>query len=204
MSRIRPYRREDQAAIFDICVKTADAGKDATGLFSDDDLWGLVFAVPYVQRHPDLAWVVETDDERVVGYIVATDDTDGFEQWFRDEWWPRFAARFPRPLLADTREERIIEYAYGRAPGREPNADRYPAHLHIDLLPETQGQGLGRKLIDTLFAELDRRGVPGLHLAMDPANVGAARFYERLGMQRLKAPGDGLSFGVRFSDAPAT
>ena len=38
--------------------------------------------------------------------------------------------------------------------------DAYPAHLHIDLLPELQGQGMGRRLIDTLRAALAdaRRG----------------------------------------------
>lgn len=198
MTGIRPYRDGDRAAMFEICVRTADAGKDATGLFGDDELWGLIFAVPYVERHPDLAWVVEADDGRAIGYVVATDDTDAFERWFRDEWWPQFAERFPRPGTPQTPEEKIVEYAYARGPGREPNTAEYPAHLHIDLLPETQGRGLGRTLIETLFAELRHRGVSGLHLGMNPDNVGAAKFYERIGMQRLPAAGDAMQFGVLF------
>lgn len=198
MSSIRPYRPEDRAALFDVCVKTADAGADATGIFSDDELWGLLFAVPYAERHPDLAWVVESEDERVIGYIVATDDTDAFEQWFRDEWWQQFSERFPRPANATTREEHMIEYGYSRGPGRETHAAQYPAHLHIDLLPETQGEGLGRRLIETLFGELARRGVVGLHLGMDPNNTGAAAFYERLGMQALPADPGSQKYGVRF------
>lgn len=198
MSRIRPYRPSDRAALSEVCVRTADAGADATGILSDDDLWGDLFAVPYAERHPDLAWVVETDDERVIGYLVATDDTDVFYAWFRDEWWPAFHERFPRPPSPATREEHLIAYGYGRVPGAEPLAADYPAHLHIDLLPETQGQGLGRKLIETLFEELARRGVTGLHLGMDPKNIGAAAFYERLGMTPLPTAPGGQSFGVRF------
>ncbi|MFT4260342.1 GNAT family N-acetyltransferase [Microbacterium sp.] len=197
MSVIRPYRASDRAAISEICLKTADAGGDATGILSDDELWGDLFAVPYVERHPDLAWIVESDDGRAIGYIVATDDTDGFYRWFRDEWWQALAEKYPRPAEIVTREDRMVEYGYGRAPGIEPHAAEYPAHLHIDLLPEAQGQGLGRRLIETLFAELSRRGVPGLHLGMDPANDGAAAFYERLGMVELPA-GSGKSYGVRF------
>lgn len=200
MSSIRPYRPSDRASLFEVCVRTADAGEDATGVFSDDELWGLLFAVPYVERHPDLAWVVETDDERVIGYIVATDDTDAFEAWFRDEWWPQFADRFPAVAEPETREEKMLAYAYGRRPGAEPNAAEYPAHLHIDLLPETQGQGLGRELMRTLFDELARRGVKGLHLGMDPANTGAAAFYERLGMTPLPSAPGGQSYGVTFGD----
>jgi ribosomal protein S18 acetylase RimI-like enzyme len=198
VSRIRPYRPSDRAALYEVCVKTADAGEDATGLVSDDTLWGDIFAIPYVERHPDLAWVVEADDERVIGYIVATDDTDAFYGWFRDVWWPQLAERHPRPADPATVEDRMTAYAYGRRPGIEPNAEDYPAHLHIDLLPETQGQGLGRRLIETLFDELTRRGVPGLHLGMNPKNTGAAAFYERLGMQRLPSSPGSLSYGVTF------
>jgi len=198
MSHIRPYRDEDRPALFDICVRTADAGADATGIFSDDELWGLLFAVPYAHRHPDLAWVVEADDGRVIGYLVSTDDTDAFERWFRDEWWPTFAERFPRPADPQSREEKMLAYAYGRGPGKEPNASEYPAHLHIDLLPETQGQGLGRRLLDTVFDELTRRGIVGLHLGMDPTNLPAAAFYERVGLERLPAPDGSLIYGTRF------
>ncbi|MDP3951904.1 GNAT family N-acetyltransferase [Microbacterium sp.] len=199
MTSIRPYRADDRSALLEICLKTADAGGDATGMFSDDDLWGLLFAVPYSERHPDLCWIVEADDGRAIGYIVATDDTDAFEQWFRDEWWPQFAERFPRPDAAESPEEKMIEYGYRRGPGQNPNTEQYPAHLHIDLLPETQGQGLGRRLIETLFAELRRRGVKGLHLGMNPANEGAAAFYERLGMERLPADEGSRSYGERFT-----
>ena len=41
MSRIRPYLPTDRAALYEICVQTADAGGDATGILSDDSLWGL-------------------------------------------------------------------------------------------------------------------------------------------------------------------
>ena len=49
----------------------------------------------------------------------------------------------------------------GGSPVAEPYAAEYPAHLHIDLLPELQGQGWGRRLIDTLVAALRERGVRG-------------------------------------------
>nr|WP_314845976.1 GNAT family N-acetyltransferase [uncultured Microbacterium sp.] len=198
MSRIRPYRPADRDAMYEVCTRTADAGEDATGILSDDRLWGDLFAVPYAERHPDLAWVVESDDGRVIGYLVATDDTEAFAAWFHDEWWPPLEGRYPRPLETVSREDRMLSYGYDQAPGRSRHADEHPAHLHIDLLPETQGQGLGRALIETLFDELRRRGVPGLHLGLDPKNTGAAAFYERLGMIPLVEENGGASFGVRF------
>ena len=197
MARIRPFRSDDIDGLYDVCVKTADVGADATGMLEDDALWGDLFAVPYARRDPGLCWVVESDDGRVIGYVVATDDTDAFAAWFHDEWWPSRRDRYRRSGASEpTAQDRFIAYGDRQAPGDDPIVREYPAHLHIDLLPETQGQGLGRRLIDALLAELARRGVPALHLSMNAANAPAGAFYERLGFTQL-ASGDGsTTYGI--------
>ena len=187
-------------ALYEICLRTADAGADASHLFLDGRLVGDVFAAPYAVHDRGLCWVVEADDGRTVGYLVATDDTDGFERWFRDVWWPSRAGEHPLPEPDERyRDARVIGYASGRGSEQERWAARYPAHLHIDLLPETQGQGLGRRLMQTLFDELRRRGVAGAHLGMNPQNAGAGAFYERLGMRMLETYADTTVYGIRFS-----
>jgi ribosomal protein S18 acetylase RimI-like enzyme len=188
MSRIRAFRSGDEAALADVCLRTADAGSDATGVLDDDALWAEIFVLPYVARHPEFAFVVEADDGRVVGYVVAAPDTRAFEEWFRNEWWPKFAERWPEPESGDTRQDRLVRYAYRRAPGGEPYGDTHPAHLHIDLLPEAQGQGWGRRLIDTLSEALRAAGVPSVHLVASADNAGAVAFYDRLGFSRLPSP----------------
>lgn len=202
MARIRPFRSDDIDGLYDVCVKTADVGADATGMLEDDALWGDLFAVPYARRDPGLCWVVESDDGRVIGYVVATDDTDAFAAWFHDEWWPSRRDRYRRSGASEpTAQDRFIAYGDRQAPGDDPIAREYPAHLHIDLLPETQGQGLGRRLIDTLLAELARRDVPALHLSMNAANAPAGAFYERLGFTQL-ASGDGsTTYGITIPAA---
>lgn len=197
--RIRPFRPGDEPALADICLKTADAGADATGVLDDDDLWAEIFVLPYVARHPDLAFVVETDDGRVVGYVVSAPDTRAFEEWFRSEWWPRRGSRWPRPSAPSTRQDGIVAYAYGRGAGAEPYGDDYPAHLHIDLLPEAQGRGLGRRLIDTLVVELRRQGVPGLHLVASSENLGAVAFYPRVGFTAVPSHEGVQAFGMKLS-----
>lgn len=181
MSRIRPFRTGDEPALADICLKTADAGGDATGVFEDDRIWAEIFVLPYVARHPDLAFVVEADDGHLIGYIVATPDTRGFEDWFHDEWWPERGAKWPLPDVERSRQDGTLIYAYARRAGAEPHGDTYPAHLHIDLLPEAQGQGWGRRLVDTLVDVLRARGVTGLHLVAGSDNAGALAFYPRVG-----------------------
>lgn len=193
---IRPFRPGDEPALADICLRTADSGGDATGLLDDDTIWAEVFVLPYVARHPDLAFVVEGEDERLLGYVVAAPDTRAFEQWFHDEWWPDRGAHWPRPDTEVTRQDRIIGYAYRRRAGAEPYGDDYPAHLHIDLLPETQGQGWGRRLIETLVAALRDRGVEGLHLVASVENAGAMAFYPRVGFSSLPSGPGVQAFGM--------
>lgn len=195
MALIRPFRSGDEPALADICLKTADAGADGTGILDDDDLWAEIFVLPYAARHPDLAFVVETDDGRVVGYVVGAPDTAAFEEWFRTEWWPQHAARWPKPDGEHSRQDGILLYAYGRRGGAEPYGDEYPAHLHIDLLPEAQGQGLGRRLIDTLSAALAAQGVTGLHLVASSDNAGAIAFYPRVGFAPLPSHPGVQAFG---------
>ena len=50
--RIRRYEDGDHDAVYDICVRTADAGGDARGKYSSDDLMPDLFAGPYVFLEP--------------------------------------------------------------------------------------------------------------------------------------------------------
>jgi ribosomal protein S18 acetylase RimI-like enzyme len=187
---IRLARVADAAAIDDICVRTGAAGQDARGRFSSDDLLPDVWARPYLALEPELAFVIDPGSG-AIGYLLATADTAAFVEHYREHWLPGFAARWaddddPRdaePVRAGLEPERMLV----------PELDGYPAHLHIDLLPEAQGRGWGRALIDHLVAHLRARGVPGVHLGVDPANTGAVAFYGRLGFDPLPSGVLGLS-----------
>jgi ribosomal protein S18 acetylase RimI-like enzyme len=183
VSSIRPYRTTDRSDVAEICIRTAAAGKDATGVYSDDNLLSDIWVLPYVDLEPDLAFVVD-NGERAAGYVVGVADTRAFIERYRTEWLPRYAEKYGD--LAETeRDGGMVKL--GLDPDRMaiPEVDEYPAHLHIDLLPELQRQGFGRKLIATLLAALRERGVPGLHLGVASDNDDGRAFYSRLGFIEL-------------------
>src|ERR1700759_5256020 len=93
---IRPYRETDHDAVYDVCVRTADAGGDARGKYSTDDLMPDLFAGPYVFLEPDFAFVLD-DGQRAVGYVLGTPDTAAFARAYRERWIPRLAGRYPPP-----------------------------------------------------------------------------------------------------------
>jgi ribosomal protein S18 acetylase RimI-like enzyme len=180
---IRPYTSADAAAVARVCLLTAEAGTDATGLYSSDELMPDVFARPYLAFDPGLAFVL--DAAGVAGYILGVADTRSFVSWYRETWIPHLAGRYEHVVPPVTKDDGIRNLAFSPERMLIPELDEYPAHLHVDILPAAQGSGNGRRLIGALVEALRARGVPGVHLAMDPANTGARAFYDRLGFVEL-------------------
>lgn len=190
---IRSYRPDDLGELYEICLKTGDAGQDATGTM-DAQLLGHFFAAPYAVLEPGLAFVA-TADGKPCGYIVGTADSVKFEREARERWFPRIARQYPPRTNLDTSREavmiRLVRTGY-----RAPDLSRdYPAHLHVNLLPVAQGQGMGARLMDTFCGALRARNVPGVHLGVDRRNARALRFYPRLGFEVID---DGQPAAVYF------
>ena len=194
---IRPYRETDHAAVYDVCVRTADAGGDARGKYHTDDLMPDLFAGPYVFLEPEFAFVLD-DGQRAVGYVIGTPDTTAFARAYRARWIPRLAGRYPVPPdPPGSQEEEMLALHHHPERLVWPGLEEYPAHLHIDLLPGFQGNGHGRALMTTFLAALARRGVAGVHLVMSRTNVGARAFYDRLGFTEIAVPGTDAAYLVR-------
>jgi ribosomal protein S18 acetylase RimI-like enzyme len=190
MVAVRRYEPRDLAAVREICILTGYQGGDARGVMTDLDLLPDAFAEPYLVHDPGLAFVVD-DGGTAVGYIIGTADTVAFTRWFRDSWLPRIAGKHATPP-AEIRsfEDLILTLAHTPERMVRPELAAYPAHLHIDLLPGYQGQGLGRRLMDAFRHEVSARGIDRLHLSMDPANAAARAFYHRLGFEPIHVASD--------------
>jgi GNAT superfamily N-acetyltransferase len=147
---------------------------------------GDLFAGPYVFLEPDFAFVLD-DGRRAVGYVIGTPDTAAFARAYRARWIPRLAGRYPVPPDPPTsQDEEMLALHYQPERLVRPGLEAYPAHLHIDLLPEAQGRGYGRALIESaLISALSQAGIPGVHLTMDPANTAARDFYTAVGFEDL-------------------
>ncbi len=186
--QIRPYRDADRAAVYDICVRTAAAGEDGRGQYTSDDLVPDVSAGPYLHLEPQLAFVLD-DEKRAVGYVLGTSDTPAFVAAYRRVWIPLLANRYPAPTKGpSTPDERMVAVLHDPERMLLPELAGYPAHLHIDLLPQVQGSGLGRALISEFLAAARGAGADAVHLGMSPANTRAHGFYDRLGFHVIPAP----------------
>lgn len=190
--QIRPVQPSDVDALYRIALLTGDSGKDATSLYKDGNLVGHIWAAPYAELEPESCFVAE-DGEGVAAYIVGTTDTERFDDRLEAEWWPRLRPLYPDPRGTphedwSTDELRAYTIHHPRRTQAEITGP-YPSHLHINLLPRLQGQGVGAKLIDRWLARMREAGSRGVHLGVSPANERALRFYAIYGFTELPRSG---------------
>jgi ribosomal protein S18 acetylase RimI-like enzyme len=190
---IRPYRDGDLDDLYRICLQTGASGEDATSMFDDPLILGHVFAAPYALFEPSLAFVAE-DEAGVGGYVVGALDSRAFEQRLEADWWPALRDRYPAPpsgLPAEqwTPDQRAARLIHDPLTVPDELAADYPSHLHINLVPRLQSQGLGRQLMNTLIGALREQGSAGVHFFVWPANKRAIAFYRRLGFTEIPAEG---------------
>ncbi|MPZ28505.1 MAG: GNAT family N-acetyltransferase [Micromonosporaceae bacterium] len=210
---IRQYGPADQPALYEICLRTGDSGRDATGRYADPRLLGHVYLGAYLALQPRFALVLDRGDDEAghrpldrglrsaapaggrtpVGYAVAALDSAEFAVRCEARWWPPLRRRYPDPVAvpdaARSPDQRLAALIHHPPPVPDV-AGRYPSQLHIDLLPAAQGGGHGRALLSRLTALLAAAGSSGVHAGVDPANRPALGFYRRLGFEELaREPG---------------
>lgn len=191
---IRAATEADRDQIAKICLVTGNKGSDATGQFGDHLTLADVYALPYLEGPSCFVLVWDVGGEPR-GYILGALDTAAFQEWFVREWWPRVGRAHER-VTAD--DEWLLDCAADPRRMLIPQLADYPAHLHIDLLPDQQGRGAGRQLVEAACALAAERGAPGIHLVADLANPNVEKFYPRVGFEEL-ARGDGLvTYGRRW------
>jgi ribosomal protein S18 acetylase RimI-like enzyme len=201
---IRPYRDSDLDELYRICLQTGDHGEDATSLFDDPRILGHVFVAPYGLFEPSLAFVAE-DEAGVGGYIVGALDSRAFEKRLDADWWPALRDRYPAPPSELTQgrwtpDQRVAHFIHVPLTVPDELAEDYPSHLHINLEPRLQSQGLGGQLMNTLIGALRDKGSAGLHFFVAPANQRAVGFYLHFGFTLASAE-DPLIFTMDLRSA---
>lgn len=207
---IRPYGAADRAAVRHICFVTGFAGSPVDYQWSDEESFADMFSGYYTDREPESAFVAEVDG-RVRGYLLGC--RDSAKAWSPVAPAVRHALRrglafrpgtagFIWRAVADAVGDRV---RHGTRPSDFDFVDpRYPAHLHINLLPEIRGRGAGARLVDAWLDVLRAEGAPGCFLQTLYENTNAIRFFESMGFRRhgdpLLLPGERTPTGARVHD----
>jgi ribosomal protein S18 acetylase RimI-like enzyme len=191
MVKVRPLQPCDIDALYAISLATGLAGGDASSLYRDRKLMGHVYSVPYAKLQPDLCLVAE-DKAGVAGFIVGAADGRAWESRLEQTWWPALREQYPAPDQARMAEwshdQRRIDMIHRPKPIPAAVVQSYPSHLHLNLLPRFQGQGIGFRMFAAWFAMAAVRGIGPLHVGVNRENLRAISFWRRLGFVELDIP----------------
>lgn len=195
---IRPYHTTDLAALYRICLLTSSDGDAATAHYDDPNLLGHFFAAPYAVLAPDLCFVL-TERHIPIGYVLGVRDSAEFGIQCEQTWFPTLRTQYPLPNPADTSADAAMIRLIHQGHDTKNHFPLYPAHLHIDILPQGQKLGFGRTLLETLFTALRMRSVSGVHLEVSKKNQNAVDFYQHIGFHCLTEYPMATVFGLPLS-----
>jgi len=133
----------------------------------------------------------------VATYLAAHQGQMPAEAWAKraEEWTPEVSARgwarTLREIASGERPQDCIDVAVdeggaivGLAMGGPANVEEFPqtgAVYALYVSTRHQGQGLGRRLVQAVAADLAQKGMTALQIGCLAANAPARRFYEAIG-----------------------
>ena len=173
MATIRQARLSDLADVEYICRMTAGPvcqKEPITG-----NRIAKMYSTYYIRECTDTCFVLADDNDRAVGYVLCEPDCRRYQRLYR---------KIDVPAIWSLKKSSGLVAWCFPVPYRVFGI-KYPAHLHIDILDEYQGQGYGTKMVEALLSKLREMKIPGVVLMASGENDGAIRFYGRIGFKML-------------------
>lgn len=174
--QIRKYNPKDRERIRHICHATAT---DKT-FIENKDLVCALYAEYYCDYEPDNVFVLANDNDEAVGYILCAEN---YKQYIKN--FKKYKLNDIKKLSKPHYRLQKLSFIMDRINGK-----KYPAHLHIDILPEAQRGGWGTKLVDTLINHLQQKGVKGVCLGVGADNEMGINFYKKYGFHQVRKIGN--------------
>ncbi|WP_084104590.1 N-acetyltransferase [Demequina sp. NBRC 110056] len=176
-----PHLRDGLQDVF----TRASEGSPAGALWGDAPSEAAVYLDPYIDHEPESLLLAVTDGA-VVGYLAGSLGTASFpsESELIDAAMREhqlFRRRDTRAFFTRAMRDAAGAWLRRRPTARELDDPRWPAHLHIDLVPEARGTGVGDALMEAWHARLEAAGAPGCFLQTQVENERARRFFARHG-----------------------
>jgi len=128
----------------------------------------------YLENEKENCFLALNDRDQVIGYILCAMNYKKYIKIFKESYYKKITKskdRFP----LEAKLEMFNARRYG---------NKYPSHLHINILPMWQHMGIGKILIDTLKEHLINESVNGIFLCCGYDNKKAQAFYEKNGFEK--------------------
>ncbi len=210
---IRPVQAADERDLKEILYRADPAAENHPAPELIWERWGRYY---FERCRSHCFTAVRNEDGRPLGVILCSPGTTASMREFNRDYYPSLLPALDRVERESPEAFRASGLEYYRIPEgrdllrRHPLRGRlihinYPAHLHINVHPDAQRQGLGHLLVDRLAVHLRTLGIPGLHLVVASENRKGIEFYKRYGFRSLLSispPGEGgIVYGLSLKKA---
>ena len=185
MCTVRRYKPEDRPALRNICIATANDEMK----FRHDVLLTL-YCDYYLDYEREHCFVLENDDGEIVGYVIASYDYDEYHHIFNKIFQPKLSI-LSELYAIQKKAEHILTRGLTR---------RYPAHFHIDILPQYRRKGYGTELLKALIRDLKENDVSGVMLLVLAYNEDARLFFRHCGFRRVKNIARAVAYVMRLNE----
>jgi GNAT superfamily N-acetyltransferase len=176
---IKRFEGHSWESIRSICELTGSNGNPVSS--EKYGSFGKMWIDPYQAFCPEWTYVA-LDESRVVGYLTGCPDTPLFRQ---------------RQKTLKEAQPKNPEEWFGQEVQMNIESD-YPAHLHVNLLPDYRGKGIGQHLIERFLHDINDKSVKGVHVFCGPDPVA---FYKKAGFEELAVFNSRVFFlGRRIAD----
>lgn len=174
MYTIRKYKPSDKERLRYICKETTweDNKKDENLLESIP----MIFNDYFTEYEPENIFVAVNDEDIPVGYVICSTNIPLFKNKMLHDIKNRVKNTYSSSLLM----------LYATVIAVMITKKKYRTHLHIDLLPETQRQGVGTRLIDALCEHLKEKGIKHVSVLTISTDSMGYKFYTKYGFHTIQ------------------
>jgi ribosomal protein S18 acetylase RimI-like enzyme len=184
---IRTFEEKDRDELRELFGR-AGQGAPTASIWGHEESEADVYLTPYMDLEPQSVFVA-VGDGALVGYLTGCLDTstlpsEGARISQAITKYRLFLRREPAAFFVRAMLDMAIA-AIRRAPtAGEFDDPRWPAHLHINVLPHVRGTGVAPALMNRWLRVLRETGFRGCHLQTLVENGRAVRFFERMGFEK--------------------
>lgn len=180
---IRTFVSSDGPQMMDLA---AEAGKDALmgSLWGDPESEAAVYLTPYYTLEPESFFVAVVNGS-LAGYLAGSlgtavpSEEKRMDQAIRE--YRLMSRRESRGFFLRAMVDSAWSAVRRRPTAGELEDPRWPAHLHLNVVPSARGTGAAAGLMEAWFDRLRAVNSPGCYLQTLVENVRAVRFFTKMG-----------------------
>ncbi|MCX6644843.1 MAG: GNAT family N-acetyltransferase [bacterium] len=182
---VRNFKSSDRDAVREIACDTADRGNPVDNFLNDREIAADLLTRYYTDFEPESAWVAEMGGA-IPGYIIGSVRPKFYDAITILRIYP---SAFIRALFRNPQTRADIwslaspalNAVFSEKGITAKILRNFPAHLHINLRPESRGNHIGRKLVEKFEDHVIKSGLTGIHARVREDNAGGRHFFESLG-----------------------